>query len=163
FSCRGILWAFSRNHTHAPLIWLGLCSLAGGIITLFTVPRWQTPWYKRDPDELSVLQEMSSKYPKWPSPETATVVKESVSIKTTAADGKDPEYSSMEELPPEIRSQLETLKKEAAEQKGTEISITENSQQGNNFTSKVIRQKNVSVYKIVDESGAERTYHSLEE
>jgi len=43
---RGILRAFSHNHTHWPLIWLGLCGLAGGIIAVCTTPYWQTPWYK---------------------------------------------------------------------------------------------------------------------
>ena len=163
FSWRGILRAFSHNHTHIPFIWLGLCALAGSVIALFTVPRWQTPWYKRDPDELSVLKEMAAKYPKWPNSETTTVVKETVSIRTTYPDGTQHEYSSMEQVPPEIRSQLEALEKEAAQQKGNEISISEKSAQGNTFTSKIIQQKNISMYKVVDESGVERTYHSLDE
>jgi hypothetical protein len=154
FSWRGILWAFSRNHTHVPFVWLGLCAFAGGVISLFTIPRWQTPWYKRDRDDLIVVSDVE--------PQT-TIMKKSVSIRTTDADGTQHEYSSMEEAPPEIRSQLEALEKEAAQQKGSAISITESSQRGSTFTSKVIQQKNVSVYKIVDESGAERTYHSLEE
>src|SRR6516164_2368383 len=45
---RAILRAFSRDHTQGPFIWMGLCGLAGGIIAVFTVPRWQTPWYKRE-------------------------------------------------------------------------------------------------------------------
>jgi hypothetical protein len=52
---RGILRAFSHDNTREPLIWLVLCGLAGGIIAVFTVPHWQTPWYKgirgRDDDE----------------------------------------------------------------------------------------------------------------
>jgi hypothetical protein len=161
-SWRGILWAFSRNHTHAPLIWLGLCALAGGLIAVFTVPRWQTPWYKRDPDELTILRDMASKSPVWLKPGT-TIVKETVKIRVAGPDGQEHEYSSMDQVPPEIRSQLEALQKEAALQKGTEISITGNSHQGNTLTSKTVQQKNISVYKIVDESGAERTYHSLDE
>ncbi len=55
FSYRGILRAFSHNNIRGPLIWLVLCGLAGGIIVVFTVPHWQTPWYKgirgRDDDE----------------------------------------------------------------------------------------------------------------
>lgn len=162
FSWRGILRTFSHNDTHTPFILLGLCALAGGLIALFTVPRWQTPWYKRAPDELSILREMASKNPSW-SKSGTTVVKETVKIQVTGPDGQEHEYSSMDEVPPEIRSQLEALQKEAAQQKGNVTLTRESSQQGNTFTSKVTQQKNVSVYKIVDESGAERTYHSLEE
>ena len=41
--------------------------------------------------------------------------------------------------------------------------MTEISEDGTSITSKIIRRKNVFVYKIIDESGVERTYHSLEE
>jgi hypothetical protein len=53
FNWKGVLQAFSRNDTHGPLILLVLCGLVGGIIAVFTVPHWQTPWYKgiRDRDE----------------------------------------------------------------------------------------------------------------
>jgi len=55
FSYRFILRAFSHNNTRGPLIWLVSCGLTGGIIAVFTVPHWQTPWYKgirgRDDDE----------------------------------------------------------------------------------------------------------------
>jgi len=43
---KGILRAFSQNHLKAPIIWLALCGLAGGVIAIFTIPPWQTPWYK---------------------------------------------------------------------------------------------------------------------
>jgi hypothetical protein len=43
---RGILKAFSHNHTWGPLILLALFALGGGIIAVFTTPSWQTPWYK---------------------------------------------------------------------------------------------------------------------
>ncbi|HLX73019.1 MAG TPA: hypothetical protein VKV04_25620 [Verrucomicrobiae bacterium] len=157
---RGMLWAFSRNHTHAPLLWLVLCAVAGGLIAVFTVPRWQKPWYKRDLDELSILRGLHTQPPERIKL-GSTVVKRSMAIRTVDADGKEHQYSSMDQVPPEIRPQLEALEKEAAQQKGTEISITENSPQGNTLTSKTIR--NISVYKIVDESGVERTYHSLDE
>ncbi len=155
-----MLWAFSRNHTHAPLLWLVLCAVAGGLIAVFTVPRWQKPWYKRDLDELSILRGLHTQPPERIKL-GSTVVKRSMAIRTVDADGKEHQYSSMDQVPPEIRPQLEALEKEAAQQKGTEISITENSPQGNTLTSKTIR--NISVYKIVDESGVERTYHSLDE
>jgi hypothetical protein len=159
FSWRGVLWAFSRNHTHWPIVWLALCALAGGFVAIFTIPRWQTPWYKRDPDELSVVKELVSQNPKWSRPQSNVVVKKTVSIKMVGPDGEEHEYSSMEDVPPEVRAQLESLEKE----KGTELSVEETSRQGNTFTSKVIRRKDVSVYTVVDKSGVEQTYRSLEE
>jgi hypothetical protein len=159
FSWRGVLWAFSRNHTYWPILWLALCALAGGIVAIFTIPRWQTPWYKRDPDELSVVKELVSQNPKWSRPQSNVVVKKTVSIKTVGPDGEEHEYSSMEDVPPEVRAELESLEKE----KGTELSVEETSQQGSTFTSKVIRRKDVSVYTVVDKTGVEQTYRSLEE
>jgi hypothetical protein len=162
FTWRGILWAFSRNHTHGPFIWLGLCGFAGGVIGIFTVPRWQTPWYKKDPDELNVLTDLATQSPDWPRPES-NVVKKTVRIKTVGANGEQHEYSSIEDVPPEIRSEIESLEKETSQEKGRGFSVVERSQQGNTFSSKIIQQKNSSVYKIVDESGTEQVYHSLEE
>ena len=72
-------------------------------------------------------------------------------------------YSSLDEAPPEIRAEIEALEREALQQKGEELSVTERSQRGNALTSKTIHRKNVTVYKLVDESGVERVYHSLEE
>jgi hypothetical protein len=46
FDWKGVLWAFSRDDTRVPLILLVLCGLAGGIVAVFTVPYWQTQWYK---------------------------------------------------------------------------------------------------------------------
>jgi hypothetical protein len=48
FGYRGILRAFSRNHTKSPLILLAISALVGGIISVCKTPYWQTPWYKRD-------------------------------------------------------------------------------------------------------------------
>ncbi len=159
FTWRGILRAFSHNDTHWPLLWLGLCGLAGGIVAVFTVPRWQTPWYRREPLDLGTEFES---YHATPTP-PPKMIKKSITIKTVGEDGEQHEYSSMAEVPPEIRLQLEALQKEAAQEKGSEVSVTEVSQAGNAITSKVTHIKNVSVYKIVDEHGVERVYHSLEE
>jgi hypothetical protein len=136
--------------------------LAGGIVAVFTVPRWQTPWYKRDSEPLNPGLELVSPSEDAVEPGT-NVVKRSVSIKTVGEDGEQHEYSSMEEAPPEIRAEIEALEKEADQDKGNGLSVTETSQTGDSVTSKSIYRKNVSVYKIVDESGVERTYHSLEE
>ncbi len=162
FSWKGILRAFSHNNTVWPLVWLVFCALVGGLVAVFTVPRWQTPWYRRDSEALDLGAELASlsKERAWPG---STVVKKSVTIKTVGEDGEQHEYSSMEEVPPEVRSQIEALEKEAAEERGKELSVTETSQTGNGTTVKILRRKDISVYKIVDQSGSERTYHSLEE
>jgi membrane peptidoglycan carboxypeptidase len=162
FSWKGILRAFSHNHTLWPLIWLGICGLVGGVVAVFTVPRWQTPWYRRDSGALDLRAELAA-LSQDGAKLGSNVVEKSVTIKTVGEDGEQHEYSSMEEVPPEIRSEIEALEKEAAQEGGNELSITETSQTGNAITSKTIRRKNISVYKIIDESGVERTYHSLEE
>jgi hypothetical protein len=158
----GILKVFSRGNTHVPLIWLGLWGLAGSLVAVFTVPRWQTPWYRRDKDELCILTEMGPQDGDGYKP-GSSVVKRSVSIKTIGEDGEQHEYSSMDEVPPEIRAGIESLEREVAQEKGKELSVTETSQRDNTITTKVICRKDISVYKIIDESGVERTYHSLEE
>jgi hypothetical protein len=155
FSWRGVLRAFSHNQIHAPFIWLGLCAVAGGIVAVFTVPRWQTPWYKRDSVALDLGAEFASA--------GSSIVKKSVIIKTVGEDGEQHEYSSMEEAPPKIRAEIEAIEREAAQQRGNELSVKETSQAGNAITLKKIHRMNISVYKITDDSGVERTYHSLEE
>ena len=69
----------------------------------------------------------------------------------------------MEEVPPELRMKIEALEKEAMQETGNELSVTETSRTGNTIKSEILKQKKVSVYKIVDASGVERIYHSLEE
>jgi hypothetical protein len=136
--------------------------LAGGLAAVFTVPRWQTPWYKRDSEELEILAELGPQGRHLYKP-GSNIVKKSVTIKTVGEDGEQHEYSSMEEAPPEIRAEIETLEREAMQEKGKELSFTETSQRGNAITSKIMHRKDISVYRIVDESGVERVYHSLEE
>ena len=162
FSWKGILGAFSHNDTHWPLLWLGFCGLAGGIVAVFTVPRWQTPWNRRDSVALNPWAESAS-LSQAGAKRGSNVVEESVTIETVGEDGERHEYSSMEEVPPEIRSEMEALEKEAAQERGKESSVIETSQTGNAITSRIIRRANISVYKIIDDSGVERTYHSLEE
>src|SRR5690348_12989167 len=43
---RGILRSFSHNHVRAVWVWFGLWGFIGGLVSVFTVPRWQTPWYR---------------------------------------------------------------------------------------------------------------------
>jgi hypothetical protein len=158
-----LVWLFGdQAHPHR---WVLLWSLVGGIIGVLTTPRWQTPWYKRDPEESSVLTELETPDAGWVGPGTTvkTIVSKSVEIKTIGADGERHNYSSMEQVPPEIRSEIEALEKEAARQTGDVLSLTEHSQTGNTSISKIIHRKNVTVYKTVDRSGVERVYHSLDE
>lgn len=162
FTWKGILRAFSHDATYGPLIWLGLCGLIGGMVAIFTVAWWQTPWYRRDSEITNVWAGLGSE-PESGNRPYSSVVKKSVKIKTVDEDGEQHEYSSMEELPPKIRSEIEALEEEARQEKGKETSITETSQAGNAITLNSIHRKSVSVYKIVDESGAERVYHSLDE
>ena len=162
FTWRGILQSFSRNDTYGPLVWLGLCGLAGGIVGVFTVPRWQTPWYKRESDAENLWAEFGSLSQHTSKP-SLDIIKKSVTIKTVDEDGQKHEYSSIEEVPPEIRAQIEALEKEAAQESGKEVSVTETSQTGNAITSKIICRKDISLYKIVDQSGVEQVYHSLAE
>lgn len=155
--------AFSHDNTHAPFIWLGLWGLVGGIVAVVTVPRWQTPWYRRESRALDLSAELASARQDRTNPGSNVVTKRSVTIKIVREGGEQHEYSSMEEVPPEIRSEIEALEKEVAHERGSELSVTETSQMGDAITSKIIRRKNISVYKIIDDSGVERTYHSLEE
>ena len=162
FTWKSSLWAFSHDDNRLPLIWLGLCGLVGGIVAVSTVPRRRTPWYKEDSAALDLMSELASPGRDWTVP-GANVVRESVSIKIVGDDGQERVYSSMEDVPPEIRSKIEALAKEAAQEKGSESSTTTTSRTGNSTTSTIIHQKKVSLYKFVDDSGVERTYHSLEE
>jgi membrane peptidoglycan carboxypeptidase len=162
FSWKGILRAFSHNNTHWPLIWMGLWGSVGGVIAVFTVPRWQTPWYKRDSRALDLRAELASLSHDG-TESGSIIVNKSVTIKTVGEDGEQREYSSMEAVPPEIRSEIEALENAAAQERGNELSVTETSQTGDVIKSTIIHRKQVSVYKIIDDSGVERTYHSLEE
>src|ERR1035437_5491613 len=87
FSWRGILRAFSHDNTHGPLIWLGLCGLVGGIVAVFTIPRWQTPWFRRDSGALNLRAELASLGQDAAKP-GSNVVKKSVTIKTVGENGE---------------------------------------------------------------------------
>jgi hypothetical protein len=162
FLLRFVLRAFSHEHIGGPLTWFGIFGLVGGIIAVFNVPRWQTPWYKRDtePGNLQADLALLNQAQTMPG---ASVVKTSISIRTEDENGQQHQYSSMAEVPPEIRSEIEQLAKEAAQQKGKQLSVTAIEQRGNGFTAGIVQQKKICLYKIIDESGVERTYHSLDE
>lgn len=139
--------AFSHDNVYGPFVWLGLCGLAGGLIAVFTVPRWQTPLYKRDSEESGILAGLGSQGWDWHKP-GSRFVKKSITIRTVGEGGEQHEYSSMEEVPAEIRAELETLEREAMRENSRELSVTETSERGNTVTSKIIHRKDISVYKL---------------
>jgi hypothetical protein len=46
FFWRGLLLSFSHDNTKGPLVVMIVCGFIGGIIAVYTIPHWQTPWYK---------------------------------------------------------------------------------------------------------------------
>jgi hypothetical protein len=83
-------------------------------------------------------------------------IKKSVTIKTTDKDGQHHEYHSLEDVPPELRAEIEKLSSEALKE-GFSSSISDG------LTTKIVSKRTVSLYKIKDASGNERVYHSLDE
>src|SRR5579859_5468463 len=83
-------------------------------------------------------------------------IHKTISIKTTDKDGQKHEYHSLEEAPPELRAEIQQIESEAFKE-----AFRATSTEG--FTTKIVTRKNLSIYKIKDESGTERVYHSLEE
>jgi hypothetical protein len=77
-------------------------------------------------------------------------LKKTISVKTVDKDGQRHEYNSLDEVPPELRAEMEKL--EAAALKD-----------GTNSSSTLISRTKSEVYKIKDASGNERIYHSLDE
>ena len=77
-------------------------------------------------------------------------LKKSVTIKTTDEAGRKHEYHSLDELPPELRAEMEKLETEALK--------------GNLGSAHTIVSRTESeIYKIKDAAGNERIYHSLDE
>ncbi len=89
-------------------------------------------------------------------PRSFITINKSVEIKTTDKDGQRHEYHSLEEAPPELRAKIEELEVDAAKE-----AFSASSSDG--LTSKFIAKKTISVIKVKDASGTERTYHSLGE
>jgi hypothetical protein len=83
-------------------------------------------------------------------------IKKTVSIKTTDAQGERHVYHSLDELPPDLRKEVESLQAE-----GLKESLHASSTDGP--TTKVISRKTGSVFKVRDAAGNEQVYHSLEE
>lgn len=90
-------------------------------------------------------------------------INKSLDIRTTDKDGTKHEYHSLDEVPPEMRTEFEKLESRVLGEMGKSTTVTENSPEGNTAKSSFLVRKNVSVYKVRDASGNERVYHSLEE
>ncbi len=91
-----------------------------------------------------------------------TKVEKSTSVKIVGEDGQEREYHSLDAVPREIQAELEALEAAASKRKPDELSITETSN-GVTVTTRTNLGKDVTAYKLVDEQGVERVYHSLEE
>jgi hypothetical protein len=85
-------------------------------------------------------------------------VKKTVSINTTDEHGQHHDYHSVEELPPELRTEIEKLESEAIKE-----GLSSSSSSSDGLTTKIISKKTYSVFKIKDASGNEKVYHSLDE
>ena len=83
-------------------------------------------------------------------------IKRTISIKTNK-DGERHEYNSLEEAPPEIRSEIEKLQAEAQKEA---VNVSSSSEGPSH---KFVMKKTVSLFKVKDAYGKERVYHSLEE
>jgi hypothetical protein len=84
-------------------------------------------------------------------------------IRISDKDGAKHEYHSLDEVPPEIRAKFEKLQSAALDELDAAMSGAESTQEGSTTKSRFVFKTNISVYKIKDAAGNERTYHSLEE
>ena len=83
-------------------------------------------------------------------------IKKTVSINTTDEGGQHHEYHSLDEVPLELRKEIEKLESE-----GLKESLRSSSSDG--LTTKIISRKTASLFKVKDAGGNECIYHSLEE
>jgi hypothetical protein len=83
-------------------------------------------------------------------------IKKTVSVNTTDEDGQHHEYHSLDEVPLELRKEIEELESEGLKE-------TFRSSSSDGLTTEIISRKTASLFKVKDGEGNERTYHSLEE
>ena len=82
-------------------------------------------------------------------------IKKTISIKTTDKDGRQHEYHSLDEVPRELRDEIEKIESDA-------VRKTFSSSSSGPIT-KIVTEKTVSVFRVKDAAGNERVYHSLDE
>jgi hypothetical protein len=90
------------------------------------------------------------------SPDAVIHVDRDIIIDTTDEEGQQHEYHSLDEVPPEVRAEIEKLKSEPWK----EISRSFSS---DGHRTEIVREKTLSTFKFTDEMGNERLYRSLEE
>jgi hypothetical protein len=83
-------------------------------------------------------------------------IKRTVSVRTTDKDGQRHEYHSLDELPSELRAEVEKAQAEALKQ-----GLGSSSSGPGTIT--INTTKKVSLFKVKDAEGNEQVYHSLEE
>ena len=83
-------------------------------------------------------------------------IKKTITIKTTDKDGQQHEYHSLDEVPPELRAEIQKAQAEALKE-------TLRSSSSNGLVSEIIVKKTTSIFKVKDATGNEHTYHSLDE
>ena len=82
-------------------------------------------------------------------------IQKTVSITTDEA-GQHREYHSLEELPPELRKEIQKLESEALKEGLRSVS-------SDGLTTTIHSRKQASLFQVKDADGNERVYHSLEE
>ena len=82
-------------------------------------------------------------------------IKKAVSICSTDAKGQHHEYHSLDDVPPELRKEVEKLQSE-------ELKATLNSSSLDGLTT-ITSRKTTTLFRVKDASGNERTYHALDE
>ena len=98
-----------------------------------------------------------------PGVHTLTLSKK-VTIKSVNRDGTQREYHSLAEAPLDLQREVEKMQSELMNEKGDSLSVEMPAETSGDTTQrKFFTKKSVSVFKIKDAKGVERTYHSLEE
>jgi hypothetical protein len=105
----------------------------------------------------TLWQRLLDLFNSWNKPRKPLIaIKKTVSINTTDSKGEHHEYHSLDDVPPELRNEVEKLQSEALKAK-----LSSSSLDGLNTTITV--RKTTTLFKVKDASGTERTYHSLDE
>lgn len=90
-------------------------------------------------------------------------LKKTVTFKTMGKAGERQVFHSLDEVPPELRTEFEKLQSEVMRGRGIASPPTGISQTGQAIPPVIIGEKTVSMYKLKDAAGNERVYHSLDE